>query len=323
MSKLPCKQCRECGLYNDFSVSVCKCGADIGGIVPKIIDIAELKDTECGKISEKNSFYIQKCSKCGAESYTFDKDKRVARCYCCNTGRIARSTPVLYEEIVDNETDDIKRENDESPNGKCIVEISEINEYSKAGKKEEIETKENNSIWATSILANVEKEVRNSGITVNSSDDTKKVNDKEYDNVSTKTNEVADDDDEEIRGWGHLKKQLELKRDVTDNGKKTITLTATGYGSLIFTVTAGDTPYLLGRDANQKEFLEQDGRVGNEHCYLIYRNDTWYVRDNHSTNGTMVDSCDIGKNGECVLRDGSELKLGHRPDSMAFLVSIR
>lgn len=79
---------------------------------------------------------------------------------------------------------------------------------------------------------------------------------------------------------------------------------------------------MLGRSAGQGNFLAQDGRVSNEHCLLIYRDGSWFVRDNHSSNGTAVNSRDIGLNGECVLNSGDELKLGHHPDSMAFRVTL-
>ena len=81
--------------------------------------------------------------------------------------------------------------------------------------------------------------------------------------------------------------------------------------------------YMLGRSAEQSAFLENDHRVSNRHCYLSYKNGAWYVKDNHSSNGTAVNSRDIGLNGESRLNDGDELKLGHHPDSMAFKVMIK
>ena len=100
-------------------------------------------------------------------------------------------------------------------------------------------------------------------------------------------------------------------------------MTAIRFGRLSFAIEAKkDTPYLLGRSANQRAFLENDGRVGNEHCYILFKNGKWYVKDNHSANGTAVNSRDIGLNGEHVLNDGDELKLGHHSDSMAFRGTI-
>ena len=103
-----------------------------------------------------------------------------------------------------------------------------------------------------------------------------------------------------------------------------MTLTAVTYGKCVFTVSSDmEEDYLLGRNANQRDFLANDIRVGNKHCYLKFKDGAWYVRDNDSSNGTAINSVDIGLGGERVLRDGDVLKLGHHSDSMAFRVSIK
>ena len=95
------------------------------------------------------------------------------------------------------------------------------------------------------------------------------------------------------------------------------------YGKLTFTVKADSgAQYMLGRSANQSSFLASDKRVGNEHCYLYFKDGFWYVKDNHSANGTAVNSKDIGLNGEARLNNGDELILGHNSDSMAFKISF-
>ena len=137
-------------------------------------------------------------------------------------------------------------------------------------------------------------------------------------------------DDDDIVDWpfgiGGSQKQdtstTPNRRTVAPAAKRDITLADIRYGRLSFTVEAGSDTYMLGRSANQGSFLSQDGRVGNEHCYLFYRNGNWFVKDNNSRNGTAVNSRDIGLNGECMLSDGDELKLGHHNDSVAFRISI-
>jgi len=102
-----------------------------------------------------------------------------------------------------------------------------------------------------------------------------------------------------------------------------ITLTAIRYGKLSFTLEAVENkPYLMGRSANQSEFLSQDLRVSNEHCTLLFRSGQWYVQDNHSSNGTIVSGYILPINGESPLHHGNELVLGHEADSMAFRISI-
>lgn len=105
-------------------------------------------------------------------------------------------------------------------------------------------------------------------------------------------------------------------------GKRNITFTAIRGGELSFTIKAEDEPYMLGRSSNQSNFLKKDRRVGNEHCCIFFKNGSWYVKDNNSKNGTFVNSEDIGQNGEKLLKDGDELKLGHNVDSITFSVEF-
>jgi hypothetical protein len=101
-----------------------------------------------------------------------------------------------------------------------------------------------------------------------------------------------------------------------------ITLTAMGE-KLSFIIEAKDNkPYMLGREANQSDFLRKDRRVSREHCFLFFKDGFWYVKDNNSANGTFVNSKYIGKNGEQILKNGDKLKLGHNDDSITFIITI-
>ena len=106
---------------------------------------------------------------------------------------------------------------------------------------------------------------------------------------------------------------------------QTLTLTALRYGALSVTLRADQEglPLLLGRAAEYGSFLQQDPYVGNEHCYLTFRDGDWVVIDNHSRNGTAVNRRFLDPGGEQVLRDGDELTLGHHAASMAFRVQIQ
>lgn len=157
-------------------------------------------------------------------------------------------------------------------------------------------------------------------------DSNKKITDKEEKSKDSFLDEIKQEkadiknlqnqheDDEKVVEWGNvLGTQSEIKK---------IILTAKEYGDLSFSITSDKEKYMLGRSANQSEFLAQDRRVGNEHCYLFYQDGYWLVKDNNSKNGTFVDSKDIGINGTHILENGSELKLGHNDDSVAFDIRI-
>lgn len=115
--------------------------------------------------------------------------------------------------------------------------------------------------------------------------------------------------------WGNVLRKLKSSR---------LVMTSVRYGRHSFSVlsAAGAVPIMLGRDAFQKDFLQQDKRVGNRHCEIYFKDGTWYVKDNASQNGTFVNGSYIGENGVEQLKDGDLLKLGHNDDSMEFRVSV-
>lgn len=115
---------------------------------------------------------------------------------------------------------------------------------------------------------------------------------------------------------------------LSDNKK--LTLVALNHGELTCEIASEETPYLLGRSANLKDFLSQDGYVGNEHCYILYEDGKWLVKDN-SRNGVFVgnqfareadDWNYVGKGNICELHNNVKLKLGHFDDSIIFKVLI-
>ena len=84
--------------------------------------------------------------------------------------------------------------------------------------------------------------------------------------------------------------------------------------------------YMLGRAANLSQILCKDMRVGNFHCYLLYKDNSWYVYDNNSTNGTSVNGEVIGSKltngGERRLNNGDLLRLGHSVDCITFIIKL-
>ena len=145
----------------------------------------------------------------------------------------------------------------------------------------------------------------------------KKNIEKMLENIETKRGGVpvtSDDDDEEIK-WSDFTE--------TPDSKNALTLNAVCGGDLKFTITAKDSPYTLGRNSGQSEFLQQDIRIGREHCRLQIQNENWIVVDNNSKNGTFVNSKDLGLGGSFVLHNGDIITLGHSEDSIAFRVVIQ
>lgn len=291
MSKIPCKECNSCGCYNDLSVMTCdECGKDLKEVPALMIETDDIPGEKYGEIDENVAVFVQKCSACGALNFTADKDSPVKVCHNCHKTRVASIAPEEYAETVEGvHTEDDVLDNEESAQ------------------------------WQ-GILENIRKSV--GGAEPNPS---RKVEEKKK-VLTPPVIDIDDNEDEEddVSDWSGILGGLSApEKVVVEQHKPSITLTEVRYGRLSFTIETKDGEYMLGRSANQSEFLRSDGRVGNEHCYLYFKNSSWYVKDNHSLNGTAVNSRDLGLNGESRLCDGDELKLGHHPDSMAFNITIR
>lgn len=334
MNRIPCKKCPQCGLFNDFTVEECECGKKLNNVEAQFIDTELISPEQYGDIDTSLKIYVQKCSACGTVNYTDNPAKPVRVCYNCHKTRIAAIVPAEYvDEDGDEKPEASAPEDGISDNASSFnTHQAKVQIVQGQHPYEPDDDDDDDSAQWKGILGNIQRTVgrasETSRATANQS-------------ISQQTKEVKptqpqsdfddDDDDDETGDWSGilgispkqtttpLSKQQPIP---APPAKKDITLTAIRYGRLSFTVEAGQEKYMLGRSANQGSFLSQDGRVGNEHCYLVYRDGAWYVRDNNSKNGTAVNSQDIGLNGERMLSDGDELKLGHHPDSMAFRISI-
>lgn len=346
MSKIPCRKCNGCGVYHDLSVLTCsECGKDISSIPALLIETEEIPVEYYGEIDENVTVYVQKCSACGALNFTSDANKRVRVCCNCHKTRVAAIAPTAYktEQTQDDDTDQDNSDEITSSNNISEKKTSKSIDGKEAkeafstvsdklasitnGDEDDDDDDDDDSAQWNSLLGNIRKSIGSPADTSRSHTGLSMESHVEEPaieiNSSGKTYDDEDDDDD-VSDWsGILGGKSEPKKKQPQQEKPEITLTALRYGRLSFSIKAeSDSPYLLGRSGNQSAFLSNDRRVGNEHCYLIFKNGKWYVKDNHSSNGTAVNSIDIGLNGEHVLADGDELKLGHHPDSMAFRITI-
>lgn len=322
MSKIPCKKCKSCGFYHDLSVMTCdECGTDLQKTPAFLIETEDIPGEQYGEIDEAGTVFVQKCSACGALNFTADKNSPVKVCHNCHKTRVAAIEPVEYKESLDNvHTDDDLKEEDDAVSADETVAQAGVN----AGTTKVLfdDDDDDDSVQWQGILGNIRKSVGGADPSIVRKAETKP----QAENPPPPLDDDKDEDDEEeVSDWsGILGGKPAPKKVAATPYKPAITLTAIRYGRLSFTIEAKpNEEYMLGRSANQSEFLCSDGRVGNEHCYLYFKSGSWYVKDNHSSNGTAVNSRDLGLNGESKLNDGDELKLGHHPDSMAFRITIK
>lgn len=322
---IPCKKCPNCGFYHDLTVTTCdECGESIRDVPAIMTDVKDIPGTKFGQIEidAPLTVFVQKCPRCGALNFTSAPNEPVKRCYNCYKVSVASIVPTKYINEKSENADECAVEKSDR-----LTEIKKIEESQNDPNMgvEDIDDDDDDdgdnevALWAGILKENIEKSVGSR------SQDTKTSTVASKNTIQqplTKTEDDIEDEDDEVDWSGLTGKKDEPKLSSIQKSRTTITLTAITYDQISFSIEADGRQYMLGRSANQKEFLDKDGRVGNEHCYIFYRDGYWYVRDNHSANGTAVNSRDIGLNGEHILNDGDELKLGHHPDSMAFRITI-
>lgn len=324
MSKIPCRKCKKCGKYSDMASLICICGEEIGKIPGELVEISDLPEELIADIDEEIEVFVQKCSACGALNFSISEDEPVKMCCNCHKARIATVVPVKYIcdklEKRDDCLEDVLLEA-----AKKSISVNDVSEPSNALvnaiEDDEDDDEDDASPWLN-ILGGIRSATGNM-----TSKHGKQSNLQQSNTIQTsKTigDDDDDDDDDEAGNWGNIlggNYQVKTSPQVTIENSK-LTIIAIRYGKFSYTIKKTDVPLLLGRDADLKDFLSRDLRVSNEHCYIDYENNNWIVRDKNSSNGTAVNSKDIGCGGEKVIQNGDLLKLGHHQDSMEFKVLI-
>ena len=297
MDYLPCKKCPDCGKYHSFVVNTCFCGADLSSLISVPMNKKSVAIDECGDLDFEGQVYAVKCDFCATEHYVADKEKGVQYCLNARCGKrgISRKTPILWTFGDQKDACEPKDKPDSEPKVDVNIPVAETpkqvdTQNTDNSKKLSKEASE----WFIS-MANVKERVDTHSASVNT--------------TSVASDNSADDD---MSGWY-----------VNSDGPDAIELTLSTDPSVSFKVEVMEgREYMIGREANQKEALNDDNRVGRKHCWLVFEDGGWYVIDNNSNNGTFVDGNDIGYGGKAPLRNGSVVTLGHWSDSPSFIVTL-
>lgn len=324
MHKILCRKCPKCGLFNDFTVITCECGENLWDPTIKVqsIDKLQLSPELVGEIDSSLHAYVQKCPRCGTENFTDSPDRRVTRCYSCSKTQIANVIPIEYADESSAEATPASQEAEKS-----APENRTVDRQPSGTHDNDVDTSDpQTALWLKSLMSNIGSSVSQSPMADPAAPPAGSGTVHGGKTQSDNNNDDDEDNDDDIKWFVGGQTSESASR------TRSITLTAVTYGQLTFTVSAEQSPYMLGRSANQSDFLSQDTAVGNEHCRLIYQDGKWYVEDYASRNGTLVLSQgvdpkdtakqDIGRSGMRALTDGDTLKLGHRGDSMAFRITI-
>lgn len=326
MSKIPCRKCKQCGKYSDMASLICVCGAELGNVPGELIDISSLASELIADIDEEIETFVQKCSACGALNFSISMDEPVKMCWNCHKARIATVVPVKYV----SDEPSVNKDSAVTDVAGIPIEFrntNSINMQSNSVSSPVVNDDDDDDDDDASPWMNILGGIKSA--TSELSSEKKESVISQPANISQVVNPISDDEDDEdddidAGNWGNIlggNTSIKAEPQVVTR-KDELTIIAVRYGQLSFTIKKSDVPMLLGRDAKLKDFLAHDQRVSNEHLYIDYENNNWIVRDNKSSNGTAVNSKDIGYGGKKDLQNGDLLKLGHHPDSMEFKVLI-
>ncbi len=320
MSKIPCKKCSVCGMYNDLSVMICVCGADLSFTSALLTETNDIPVGKSGNINENVSVFVQKCPACGTLNFTSDKENRVQTCHNCTKRRVYSIDPEPYTE--NGNKSSAQNPSEESSTAAPPVFTAQTPDDAVVPDAAGNGGDGTPTPWG-GMLGNISKAVGSSDASETH---------KEVPLVNSPVSKPVEDDDDEdddggngVADWSSiLGVDSAPKMATAEKRKPVITLSAVRYGRYSFTVEPKENEeYWLGRSANQSKFLSYDGRVSNKHCYLCFKGGYWFVKNNNASNGTFVNSNYIGDYGESRLNDGDVLVLGHETDSMAFRITIR
>lgn len=90
----------------------------------------------------------------------------------------------------------------------------------------------------------------------------------------------------------------EIKLEITDNhsGRKQ---------------TVNKNVFLIGKDANNMDFVVDDRSVSRHHATVFFENGSYFIMDNKSTNGTTMEGVALSPFEKAELYDGSIISLGN------------
>ena len=76
-------------------------------------------------------------------------------------------------------------------------------------------------------------------------------------------------------------------------------------------ITVDVTPFTIGKDSSNMDFVLNNDSVSRHHATIIYENGYYYIMDNNSTNGTTIEGIKLqpGEKGE--IGDGFIISLGN------------
>lgn len=74
--------------------------------------------------------------------------------------------------------------------------------------------------------------------------------------------------------------------------------------------TAGNNA-IIGREDDGKEYLSKYMTVSRRHARLIYDNNSWFIEDMNSANGTYINARRLEQGEKSAIKSGDSVELSH------------
>ena len=71
------------------------------------------------------------------------------------------------------------------------------------------------------------------------------------------------------------------------------------------------TPFTIGKDSNNMDFVINNNSVSRHHATIIYEDGSYYIMDNHSTNGTTIEGIRLQPDERAEIGNGYIISLGN------------
>ncbi len=75
-------------------------------------------------------------------------------------------------------------------------------------------------------------------------------------------------------------------------------------------ITIDVTPFTIGKDSSNMDFVLNNDSVSRHHATILYENGDYFIMDNNSTNGTMIEGIKLQTNEKGEIENGYIISLG-------------
>lgn len=66
---------------------------------------------------------------------------------------------------------------------------------------------------------------------------------------------------------------------------------------------------VIGRESLLNEYIKDNLKISRFHCRFIFENNSWFIKDENSTNGTFINDIQLKENEKKLIQNNDKLKI--------------